>query len=41
MEKRVREIVNQCYDELVLLREHLHMHPELSNQEYQTQKLII
>ncbi|MFA6594946.1 MAG: amidohydrolase, partial [Bacilli bacterium] len=41
MENKIKEIVNQNFEELVALREHLHRNPELSNQEYKTQQLII
>jgi len=33
--------INEIYDELIEIRRYLHMHPELSNEEYNTQKKIM
>jgi len=37
----IAERINEIYDELIEIRRYLHMHPELSNEEYNTQKKIM
>ena len=34
--EEIKNKVNAVYDEVIALRRHLHMHPELSEQEYET-----
>ncbi|MCH4887458.1 amidohydrolase [Acidaminobacter sp. JC074] len=37
----VKERINQIFDQMVTVRRHLHMHPELSNEEFKTQAYIM
>ena len=34
------ELVKQYSDEMIQIRRHIHEHPELSNEEFQTTELI-
>jgi metal-dependent amidase/aminoacylase/carboxypeptidase family protein len=36
MEKSVQQKLEQLFDEMVAVRRHLHMYPELSHQEVET-----
>ena len=38
--EEIKNKVNSVYDEAVSLRRHLHMYPELSEQEYETSRFI-
>lgn len=38
--EEIKNKVNAVYDEVIALRRHLHMHPELSEQEYETSAFI-
>lgn len=40
MVDHVKDRINGIFDEIVSIRRHLHMHPELSNQEEETMKYI-
>lgn len=41
MIEKIKNIVKENYDKLVEIRRHIHSHPEIGGQEYNTQKLII
>lgn len=38
---RIKELSNKYFNELVSIRRHLHMFPELSNKEFETKKYIL
>lgn len=40
MNERIKTKISEIYDEIVSIRRHLHMHPELSNQEQETMLFI-
>ena len=40
MKDKIRELAAQYFEEAVAIRRHLHMHPELSYEEYETQAFI-
>jgi amidohydrolase len=40
MKQLIQQLANEVFDEAVLIRRHLHQHPELSFEEYETSKFI-
>ena len=40
MKDKIRELAEQYFQEAIAIRRHLHMHPELSYEEYETQAFI-
>ena len=40
IELKVKQLVEEFYDEIVEIRRDIHMHPELSEQEERTMNLI-
>ena len=40
MKQLIQQLANEVFDEAVLIRRHIHQHPELSFEEYETSKFI-